>query len=74
MPEQFAQESLIANAAELRRVVDGQVFWRSRRSGGQCPITEPLVRAMCIMKDDELLGYVVNGFVRTMHTMRNMQI
>jgi hypothetical protein len=59
MPEQSAQESLTANAAELRRVVDGQVFRRSRCRRRQCAVAEPLVGAMFIEKRDELSYYVV---------------
>ena len=59
MPQQPAEEPLAANATDLRGVVDGQLFRRSRCSRRQSPIAESLVGAMFIEKRDELSYYVV---------------
>jgi hypothetical protein len=43
MPEQAAEELSAVNVTELRRVVDGQVFRRSRCSRWQGAVAEPLM-------------------------------
>lgn len=59
MPQESTQESLAADATELRCVVDGQVFRRSCCSGRQSPVAEPLMGAMFVEKSGELLCYVI---------------
>jgi hypothetical protein len=50
VPQQSAKEPPAVNATELRRVVDGQVLWRSRCSRRQRAVAEALVRAPSIVK------------------------